>query len=94
MSVKKANSLGLPTTKLSNVNRGSNGAPKSLGYADPWFERISKVDFQWLSVLLIVLVVPGTILPPIGFTTNFIVLTSFTYFLNSFLLPSIIKSIF
>ena len=31
----KASSFGFPTTKLSKVNRGSNGAPKSVGYDEP-----------------------------------------------------------
>ena len=30
----KASSFGFPTTKLSNVNLGSRGAPNSLGYED------------------------------------------------------------
>ena len=79
----KASSFGFPTTKLSNVNLGSRGAPNSLGYEDCWFERISKVDFHWLSVLLIVLAVPGTTLPPLGLTTNFIILILSRYFLDS-----------
>ena len=32
--VAKANSFGFPTTKLSKLKRGSNGAPKSLGYEE------------------------------------------------------------